>query len=287
MAEQARIQDILTRAIDLEKAERHDDAIDCYDQAIRIDSSCVLARVCKAILLKKLGRPKDALAEFEATDLEADEDIATWALYKKAVLLIKLTMPAGAMVCLDRITELDHNHSDAYFAKGWIHHEYYEVTRTDESLEESVRCYDQAIRAKPDNADAMYNKGLVLSQLRRPEDAIASFDDAIRARPDFAEAYDSKGSELNFVGKHDEAILCYGKAIKIKPDFAACIHNMANALYHADEIEESARLLDEAVRRDPELRDHADIKKMLNDRLEFNRNIHNACRHDHAATDRA
>lgn len=49
MDEQARIQDILTNVIDLEKAERHDGAIDCYDQAIRIDSSCVPARVCKAI----------------------------------------------------------------------------------------------------------------------------------------------------------------------------------------------------------------------------------------------
>ena len=122
---EARIQDILTRAIDLEKADMHDDAIDCYDQAIRIDSSCVLARVFKAILLQKIGRSKDALAEFEAADLEVDEDIATWALYKKAVLLIELAMPAEAMACLERVTELDPNHSNAFFAKGWIRHEYY------------------------------------------------------------------------------------------------------------------------------------------------------------------
>ena len=54
-------------------------------------------------------------------------------------------------------------------------------------------------------------------------------------------------------------------------------------LYYAGEIEEPARLLGKAVRLDMELCNHAGIKKMLNDRLEFNGSIHDACRHDHAA----
>lgn len=277
------LRDMLAKATDLAKAEKYDDALRCYDQAIKIDPSCVLAQVCKATLLQKIGRTADALALFEATDLEAEESLAVWALYRKVLLLVELAMPADAMACLDRITELDPGHSHAFFAKGCLHDEYYETGKMLESLEKSVRCYDQAIRAKPDLAEAMYNKGLALSKLRRREEAIASFGDAIRTRPDFADAYDSKGSELNFIGKYDEAILCYSKALKIKPDFAACIHNMANTLYHIDEIEESARLLDKAVRLNPELRNHASIKKMLKDRLEFNRNIHNACKHDHTA----
>ena len=276
-------RDMLEDVLNFKKAEKYDNAIACYDKAIKIGTSCVLAQVCKAMLLQEIGRPKDALAIFDDTDLEAEESLAVWAFYKKALLLVELGMPKEALTCLDRVTELDPDYSIAFFAKGWIHDEYYEINKISESLEKSVICYNQAIGANTGFTDAMYNKGLALSKLRKPEEAIASFDDALRVRPDFAEAYDSKGSELNFIGKHDEAIVCYGKAIKIKPDFAACIHNMANALYHVDEIEESARLLDKAVSLNPELCDHASIKKMLNDRLEFSRNLHGSCKHDHTA----
>ena len=122
----------------------------------------------------------------------------------------------------------------------------------------------------------MYNRGLLLYKLDRPEDAVASFDGAIRCKPDFAQAHDSKGSALNDMGKHEEAIPCFDEAIRLMPDFAEALYNKANSLHRLDRIEESSRLLDEAVRLNPELLNHAGIREMLDERLEFKRGIREA-----------
>ena len=50
---------------------------------------------------------------------------------------------------------------------------------------EAIQEYDKAIEKKP-SAAAWYNKGTVLYNLGRPEDAIRAFDEAIRLDPKIA-----------------------------------------------------------------------------------------------------
>ena len=103
-----------------------------------------------------------------------------------------------------------------------------------------------------------------------------AFEGAIRCKPDFAPAHDSLGSALNDMGKHEEAILCYDEAIRLMPGFAEALYNKANSLYRMDRIEESSWLLGEAVLLNPELLNHAGIRRMLDERLEFKRGIRGA-----------
>ncbi|WP_366845961.1 tetratricopeptide repeat protein [Sphingorhabdus sp. EL138] len=49
--------------------------------------------------------------------------------------------------------------------------------------------YDKAIVLKPDYADAFYNRGNALQDLKRLDDALASYDKAIALKPDYAEAF--------------------------------------------------------------------------------------------------
>lgn len=41
---------------------------------------------------------------------------------------------------------------------------------------------------KPDNAEALNNRGSALSDLRRPEEALDSYEQAPMIKPDYAEA---------------------------------------------------------------------------------------------------
>ena len=61
---------------------------------------------------------------------------------------------------------------------------------------EKVRCYSNAIRLRPDFADAYYNRGLVRGDKGDLDGALNDFNEAIRLKPDDAHAYYNRGKIL-------------------------------------------------------------------------------------------
>ena len=59
------------------------------------------------------------------------------------------------------------------------------------------------------------------------EEAIAHYEQAVRIRPDFAEAHNNFGTALAQTGKIEEAIAQYEQALRIKPDFAEARNALA------------------------------------------------------------
>ena len=60
--------------------------------------------------------------------------------------------------------------------------------------------------------------------------AIDSYKQAIKIKPDYADAYYNMGNALKDTGDFNAAIDSYKQAIKIKPDYAEAYNNMGNAL---------------------------------------------------------
>ena len=65
--------------------------------------------------------------------------------------------------------------------------------------------------------------------MERHDEAIADYDQAIRLKPDYAEAYNNRGNAKRALERHDEAIVDYNEAIRLKPDFAEPYYNRGNA----------------------------------------------------------
>ena len=59
-----------------------------------------------------------------------------------------------------------------------------------------MHSYDRAVALRPDFAEAHCNRGILLYDLRRLDEALASYDKAIALKPDLAAAHCTRGNAL-------------------------------------------------------------------------------------------
>ena len=119
--------------------------------------------------------------------------------------------------------------------------------------EDALADHDEAIRLKPDLPEAYNNRGNAKHDLGRHEDAIADYDEAVRLKPDLAEAYSNRGSAKARLGRHEDAIADHNEAIRLKPDYAEAYNNRGNAKHDLGRHEDAIADYDEAVRLKPDL----------------------------------
>ena len=119
-------------------------------------------------------------------------------------------------------------------------------------LDEAIAAFRQAIRLKPDLAEAHSGLGDALAAQGKLDEAISACRQAIRAKPDLAAAHSSLGNTLAAQGKLDEAIPAYRQAIRIKPEFAEANSNLGNALAQQGKLEEALAAYRRAIRIKPD-----------------------------------
>jgi tetratricopeptide (TPR) repeat protein len=123
-------------------------------------------------------------------------------------------------------------------------------------VDEELRFYSEAIRLKPDYADAFINRGIARSAKGNVEGALQDYNEAIRLKPDDADAFYNRGIERRAKGDTEGALQDYSKAIQLQPDYADAFNNRGNARRAKGDAEGALQDYDEAVRLKP---DDADI----------------------------
>ena len=116
---------------------------------------------------------------------------------------------------------------------------------------ESVAAYRQAIRIKPDYAEAFKNEGDALKELKRFDEALESYDKALAFKPGYAEACNNRGVALRALKRLDEALASYDTALAFKPDYAEALINRGNALKELKRPAEALKSYDKALALKP------------------------------------
>jgi serine/threonine protein kinase/Flp pilus assembly protein TadD len=101
----------------------------------------------------------------------------------------------------------------AWFYQGYCHQEAAEDR-------EAVRCYTACIAVAPRLAGAFlpyFNRGLAYARLGEFAEACADFDEALRLRPDSAEACLNRGIARREWGKHADAVRDFDRALELDP----------------------------------------------------------------------
>src|SRR5205807_2135401 len=80
--------------------------------------------------------------------------------------------------------------------------------------------YQEAIRLKPNHAEAHNNLGAALVKLRRFDEAVAHHQQALQLRPNFANGYNNLANAYLTQRRHDDAVANYREALRLRPDYA-------------------------------------------------------------------
>jgi tetratricopeptide (TPR) repeat protein len=88
---------------------------------------------------------------------------------------------------------------------------------------------------QPDEATALYDKGVLLLGAGKPFEALEAFTEAIARRPGYAEAYCGQGDAYSKTSRYPLAILAYTQAIKLRPAYADALSGRGFAHYFAEE----------------------------------------------------
>jgi len=111
----------------------------------------------------------------------------------------------------------------------------------------ALASYDRALAVRPDNAEALYNRGITLHELKRFEAALASYDRALAVRPDYAEAHSNRGNSLKELRRLEAALASYDRALAVRPNSAEVLFNRGVTLQELKRFEAALASYDRAL----------------------------------------
>jgi protein O-GlcNAc transferase len=204
-----------------EAAGRLQEALECYDKAIRLKPDFGRAYFNRGNILLELDDPKGALDAYASALVHKPDSAA--AYFNSGNAYTRLAQHAKAVVAYEKALTLKPDFVDAEVAKGAV---LQDLKRT----EDAVISFRRALAIKPDYAEAHYNLGGALEELGMLEEAVTSLRKAIELKKDYTEAHVRLGALFYELGQFEAAAGCYSDALKIQPDRVEAHNNLAAAL---------------------------------------------------------
>ncbi len=168
----------------------------------------------------------------------------------------KITEPPNDSLDTGAIHEPDYREMQSrdLYNKGVNH-------MSNEKLQDSIRCFELALRIDPQYVDAWVKKGYAHFHLGEYSLAIASYDNALDIDLVNPEAWNLKGLAFYKMKNYDRAIECSVKAIDADPNDGMSWYNRACYLTLSGRVDDGM----EALRRAIEI-DISHAKKAVRDR---------------------
>ena len=136
--------------------------------------------------------------------------------------------------------------------KSWVTHNGLGSALQQRNPSDAIPYYEQALRLKPNYADAHNNLGNALLELGRVPEAVVHFEKALRVAPNSARIHFNMGGALIRQGKRSEAIGQWEEALRINPDYAEAHNNLAAALMQTGKLPEAMEHFKQTLRINPD-----------------------------------
>jgi tetratricopeptide (TPR) repeat protein len=165
--------------IELQDSGRTREAIEHFEQALRLKPDCVNAHYNLANALWQTGRRREAMGHWEEALRIAPRYAEAHNNFGNA--LLEQGRTAEAIAQYEQVLALNPEHAGAHNNLG-------NALLAAGRPVEAIAQYEAALRAGLDTADVHYNLGIALEQAGRTQQALAQYGEALRIAPDFAPA---------------------------------------------------------------------------------------------------
>lgn len=116
---------------------------------------------------------------------------------------------------------------------------------------EAVDEFKQAIKLKPNYAEAHYHLGNAYFGLRRYDEALESYRKAVQIKPDYADAHYSLGILASMLSEYDLAITSFKEVTSLDPKNSKAFFSLGNVYSEMENYEDAVIAYRTAVKIDP------------------------------------
>lgn len=236
--EQLETFELANKGYSLDYLGRSEDALDCCDQALKINPADRTAWLNKGVALDHLQRSEEALACYEQVLTLNPDDPEAW--YNKGCVLQETGKRQDALVCYDRALTHTPEFARAWYMKAG------NLFRLDRKAE-ALSCYARTLTINPDDAVVWYDQAIALHDLGKVEESLASYDRVVAINPQDADAWSQKAGILGDSGRLEDALECAEKALTINPAHPAALYNKGILLGKSGKREDALTYLKKAA----------------------------------------
>ena len=201
-------------------AEEHDQAIQCFSEAIQRAPDLSFAYYGRGFSLRRNGDLANSIKDLNEA-IRLDPDYAESYAERGTASYDAGDYPAALT---DYETYIRLNGINKQSAQDFLPaireklkperttEEWYTEGRRQidaENYDEAIRCFDEAIRLSPAFGYAYYGRGFSLHRKGEFENALKDFDQAIRLQPSYAESYAERGAIYFETGNYHAALNDY------------------------------------------------------------------------------
>lgn len=183
--------------VELQSAGKHAEAIDVFDDAIRLDDKQVLAFLHRAGSKLHLGDREGAISDYNEAILLDPKNVD--ARLGRGDILRQLGQLEKALADLNEAITLDESRAVAFNSRSLIH-----LHKGD--LKQALADADKAVSLNPKVAEYFNNRGNVHRSLRELDKAIHDYTEASRLSPTFATALVNRGIAWRELGDRKRAL---------------------------------------------------------------------------------
>lgn len=215
------------------RLKRLEEAEECYRTVLQLQPSFHLARVNYADVLIALGRPEDALIQAEIViDSWPDSPIG-WVC--KAQSLRDLKRVQEALDFFDRALERKNGPIPEQVHRAdllaGVYYNRGNCFRILGNNQRALESYQTSLSIRKESPACWLNLGNTLGNLNRNAEAIEAYDQALAFYPTYEKAFVNKANACRRLDRIDMAIDCLNKALQINPDSMQTLSRQGEILF--------------------------------------------------------
>lgn len=231
----------------LNRLGRFDEALANFAEVLRQHQEDAGAWNGRGYALAGLKRHEEALEAYEQA-LALAPDNGTYH-YNRGLTYSAMRRRQDAFDDYEQATVFDPGLTEAWF-------ELINLLIENDRLKEARKAISHVQGLAPNSPEPSFYRGMLLSRQHRFDEAIAMMDQALELDGSCYHALNNKGNMLLDLGRLDEAEVCFKRLLTLKADYAlahynlACIHARRSQLSSSVAALKRALLLDPALKKD-------------------------------------